>query len=214
MSNSGITTNITRPDAEIGKGPLKAMKILDAATQLLSEEGYAALTMRGIASACGISVGNLQYHFKTKDALWKALLLREVERFEASQSHWNASKSSQGTGRALAHAVDYLLEDQKKSTSCALFRELWAVSLHDKDAANNMDQIYKLYTSKIAALAMDANPALSTSDAADRAMIIVSLIEGASLFRSGGIKPSGSDDIMREGILHTVLAIAAAGGTA
>lgn len=48
--------------------------LLQAAAQAIGREGFDGASMRGIASAAGVSLSTLQNHFKTKDALWKAVI--------------------------------------------------------------------------------------------------------------------------------------------
>jgi len=49
-------------------------KIVDVAIQLFTERGFSNVSTNHIASAMGISPGNLYYHFRNKeDILWQAL---------------------------------------------------------------------------------------------------------------------------------------------
>ncbi len=48
--------------------------ILEAACRLFNERGYAHVTMRDIAAECGISVGNLTYHFHRKRDVVSAIM--------------------------------------------------------------------------------------------------------------------------------------------
>jgi len=47
-------------------------RIVEAAIECFSERGFRASSTREIASRAGINQGLITYHFKTKDALWKA----------------------------------------------------------------------------------------------------------------------------------------------
>ena len=49
--------------------------IIACARRLFEERGYNGVSMRDIAGALGISVGNLTYHFKKKESLLEAILL-------------------------------------------------------------------------------------------------------------------------------------------
>lgn len=49
-------------------------KILDAAIQLFNEFGLANVRLQQIADETGISVGNLAYHFKNKEAIVEAVV--------------------------------------------------------------------------------------------------------------------------------------------
>lgn len=48
-------------------------KIITKAVDLFNERGYAHVSLRDIASAIGISQGNLTYHYKTKQTLMMAI---------------------------------------------------------------------------------------------------------------------------------------------
>lgn len=53
-------------------------KILATAEQMFRERGYSAVSMRDLAAALGISVGNLTYHFHKKQDIADQLLTREL----------------------------------------------------------------------------------------------------------------------------------------
>ena len=49
-------------------------KVLEAALELFSTQGYGATSMRQIAEACDQSVGNLYHHFGSKEAIYQRLI--------------------------------------------------------------------------------------------------------------------------------------------
>ncbi|MCG8400245.1 MAG: TetR/AcrR family transcriptional regulator [Firmicutes bacterium] len=49
-------------------------KILDAALQVFAEVGFEAASLAAIAKRCGVQKALVQYHFETKDKLWKAAI--------------------------------------------------------------------------------------------------------------------------------------------
>jgi AcrR family transcriptional regulator len=57
-------------------------KILDTARELFNESGYSQVTIRQIASAMGISSGNLNYHYGTRESVLEALYFQMVEPFD------------------------------------------------------------------------------------------------------------------------------------
>lgn len=57
---------------------------LDAALHVISEEGAPRLTLAQVAQAAGVSKGGLLHHYPSKDALLRALLLREFTVFRAA----------------------------------------------------------------------------------------------------------------------------------
>lgn len=56
----------------------RAARILDAAADLLLRRGYARVTIDDIAAHADIGKGTIYLHWKTKEALFAALLLREA----------------------------------------------------------------------------------------------------------------------------------------
>ena len=54
--------------------------ILDTARRLFTENGFHNTSMRHIAAALNISVGNLTYHYKKKEELIEAIILQEHEK--------------------------------------------------------------------------------------------------------------------------------------
>jgi len=57
-------------------------KILAAALQLFNEKGFFSVSLRQIALECSISVGNLNYHFKQREDILKALYFNMVKGFD------------------------------------------------------------------------------------------------------------------------------------
>ncbi|MET8701901.1 helix-turn-helix domain-containing protein [Kitasatospora sp. NPDC004723] len=57
----------------------RAERILDAAAELMLRHGYKRVTMEDVARAAGVGKGTVYLHWRTKEALFRALLLRESE---------------------------------------------------------------------------------------------------------------------------------------
>lgn len=54
-------------------------KIIEAAGQLFAEKGFKGVTVRDIARQAGSHLGALNYHFRSKEALYREVLLRACE---------------------------------------------------------------------------------------------------------------------------------------
>jgi AcrR family transcriptional regulator len=59
--------------------------ILDAAERLLSEVGYAAMSLRAVTQAAKANLASVNYHFGGKDGLAKAAMLRRIEPVDAER---------------------------------------------------------------------------------------------------------------------------------
>jgi TetR/AcrR family acrAB operon transcriptional repressor len=68
----------TLPKSE---NPEREGRILDAAARLIMHYGYDKTTVSDIAQEAGISKGAIYLHFDSKEALFEALLWREMERY-------------------------------------------------------------------------------------------------------------------------------------
>ncbi len=63
-----------------------SQRIVDIALELFSRFGYDSVSTTQIAKAAEISQPNIHYHFKTKDALWKAAIAELARRVETSNA--------------------------------------------------------------------------------------------------------------------------------
>ena len=98
--------------------------------------------MRLVATATGISVGNLQYHFRSKRELIRALVHRLTtyyfDRFEkilvAHRAHGEFP---------VEQLVRYALTEAVTPTTVRTFRELWALANHDAAVRRVLDDFYE-----------------------------------------------------------------------
>ena len=56
------------------RSEIATSKVLEAALELFSTQGYGATSMRQIAEVCEQSVGNLYHHFGSKEAIFQRLI--------------------------------------------------------------------------------------------------------------------------------------------
>jgi AcrR family transcriptional regulator len=167
------------------KGQERSEAILDAAERLLVDEGHVALSLRGVAQRTGIRLGNLQYYFATREELVRALLARILERATARVEE-RMGAVGDGAG-ALEAALEPLLAEQRDPTSYRLFYDLWALAAREPAIAAELRTFYARYTAAVEGLLRRAAPELSGAEAHARAELLVALLEGLSLFRSGTV---------------------------
>ncbi|MCY1080478.1 TetR/AcrR family transcriptional regulator [Archangium lansingense] len=167
------------------KGQERREAVLDAAERLLVDEGHGALTMRGVAQRAGIRLGNLQYYFPTSEELVQALLARVLERATARLEERMGLAGN--PAEALDAALDSLLEDQLNPDSYRLFYDLWALAAREPAIAAELRAFYARYVDRTEELLVNAAPGLPRAEARVRAELLVALLEGLSLFRSGTV---------------------------
>ncbi len=98
--------------------------LLEAAEQVMLEDGYAAVTYRALADRAGVTAGLVQYYFPTLDDMFLALL-----RGRAEQSHERLlAELDARPGEPLRVVWEFSTEE----TSAALLTEFMALANHRK----------------------------------------------------------------------------------
>jgi TetR/AcrR family acrAB operon transcriptional repressor len=88
------------------KTPDRPTRILTAAAKLIAHYGYDKTTVDDIARAAGISKGAVYLHWKSKDALFEALLIREMVRMlDALTARIEADPQGGTIARMYQHAL-------------------------------------------------------------------------------------------------------------
>lgn len=80
-ASNSTTAKSTTSKRRIGaEGSATRLKLLDAAQQLMLEEGYAAVTSRRVGAKAGLKPQLVHYYFRTMDDLFLAMFRRGAER--------------------------------------------------------------------------------------------------------------------------------------
>jgi AcrR family transcriptional regulator len=167
----------------MSKAELKRQFILQQTEALLIREGGAALSMRKVADACAMSLGNLQYHYATREALLEALLASFIANYVALVR----DRPFQPTGdlqRDLSGILSSGLELLDKTEASRVFKELWAAAQQSDSLAAEMTAYYRelvrFYAQTLRSLDQTAG-----DENIDRAVsVLMPLIEGYCVTRS------------------------------
>jgi AcrR family transcriptional regulator len=186
------------------KGRRRSDAILDAATTLLVDEGYARLSMRRIAARAGIAPGNLQYYYPTKQDVVRALLDRWLARARADAAA--AGRERPPEHRLLA-SLDAVLAEASDA-NCRLFWDLWALAARDPIVARATRTFYDRYRDAVADALRTVRPTVGRAVAQRRAMLVVALLEGLSVLRIGRPRTGMPDAALRRELRTLVLHLA------
>lgn len=171
-----------RPGTAVGdKGRARAREILRAARRILVEDGYAALTTRRVADAVGIRQSNVQYYFPAKVDLVRALFEDATREATADLRH-RLEGRTRSPKAVLIGSVDQFLASHDRPEEQAFLRELWAMAVHDPAVADVMRGFYRRWVDMTTTSVLAINPGLDPRKAQRRALLIVALIDGLSLF--------------------------------
>ena len=160
------------------KGEARQRAIITHVRQVLLEEGYEAVSLRKTATALGMSVGNLQYYFPTKDDLVKTVISEEIEK--PIEYLWDITWTPESSHKSIGQAVRSLLEHFAGDAG-----HFYAISeflaLHDPSYAKLKFESYTFILGYVGQLVGLIAPHLDGAQRDRLAHALVSLIDGASL---------------------------------
>lgn len=162
-------------------------QILHAALGILVEEGYRAMSMRRVAAACAMKLGNLTYHFPTREDLVRELLDAVITAYElefAKIVHMPGVPPA----KRLAEICGLILEDIRTRKTTRFFPELWALSNHDPFVAERMQELYARARAPLVEIVAEMRPDLGERHRQDLALFISVSMEGTTVF-AGHEKP-------------------------
>lgn len=169
------------------KGHETREQILHAALGLLVEEGYRAMSMRRIAAACGMKLGNLTYHFPTREDLVRDLLDAVISSYEVG---WDPIVHDPGLTpeQRVEQICVLILEDIRTKKTTRVFPELWALSNHDPFVLERVQDLYARARAPLVELIAEMRPDLSEPQRQAAALFISASMEGLTVF-AGHDKP-------------------------
>jgi AcrR family transcriptional regulator len=162
-------------------GRQRTAAILEAAKQVLVDGGYSQLTLRRVATRASIPLRHLQYYFRTKNDLLRALCESICEDYIDRCDALSSREHSSPQARFMS-CVEFLIDDNRDAFSNALFFELWALACHDEHTNRLLDRLYAHYRKYIRDLISAMRPRASRQLVESRAVQIVAFIEGLTLF--------------------------------
>ena len=155
--------------------------ILDAAREVLIEAGYASFTMRKVAARAGITIGNLNYYYRTKKDLLRDLLEHVInpylEEFERRRQIAGQSPEKQ-----LLAVLKFWIDDLSTPETTSFFPELWALGNHDPHIADLVDDLYVQARLPLNELIPQINPTLTRKEAERIALYMCATMEGLTIF--------------------------------
>ena len=164
-----------------GKGQQTAFAILLAAEELIIRSGYHSFSLRKVAETAGITLGNLQYYYPSKDTLIAAMLdntiQRYIDRFEEVRL-----ESGQSPEIQFIAIISEAITDLNRKSTTMFFPEVWSLSNHYPHAVKIMDDMYGKYRQILIEVMAAMNPALSNDQLHRLAVFISSSIEGHTMF--------------------------------
>lgn len=185
-------------DGGYAKGHETREMILHTALNILIEEGYRAMSMRRVATDCGIKFGNLTYHYRSREDLVRELLEAVIRSYEVEfdQIIHLPGRPAQ----RLERICRFILQDIRNKKTTHLFPELWALSNHDSFVLGRVQELYERARAPLAEIIGEMRADLSFEDRKAIALFISASMEG--------LTPFGGYEKPFEPIMPTLEAIA------
>ncbi|ELB2798368.1 TetR/AcrR family transcriptional regulator [Vibrio alginolyticus] len=160
----------------MSKKSAKIEKILDVSIEVLRQEGDFGVSMRKVATLAEMSLSNVQYYFKNKDELLRAMADRYfqqcLDELAEQPELSDASELKNFISAQLSHV--YQVSDM-----CRIFREYWAISTR-----NEAIDAYLLayYQSMASSLNKIFKPLAKDNVSVERAIsVFIPFVEGYSI---------------------------------
>ncbi|WP_269502362.1 TetR/AcrR family transcriptional regulator [Burkholderia sp. IMCC1007] len=107
-------------------------QLLEAASEIATHHGVAALTLDAVAERAGVTKGALQYHFANKQGLLDALFEQATERFAAQMATRRAA-DPHGEGAAARAYLHAVLDTAQPAASTDVLRVLVASMITEQE---------------------------------------------------------------------------------
>ncbi|MBT6421720.1 MAG: TetR/AcrR family transcriptional regulator [Porticoccaceae bacterium] len=154
----------------------RKLQILQTAIKIIADSGYGSLTMRALARESDIKLGALQYHFRTREVMLRALVAyiaaEYKKKFELVTPDTDSLDIDELLTFLLTDPVEGLFQEDR------LWPQLWGMMLVEPLVADLVDDLYREY---IQILQKILERSGSTAPRAE-AVLIMSMVEGATLF--------------------------------
>jgi len=122
--------------------------IVEAARSVIAERGPYAATMRDIATAGGVSLGTVSYHFSGIAEILADVLQGEMDSFYlpiAERAH-----AAPDAATAIRLLIDgFFADDERTAQHWRLWLDFWSLSAHDPTHAKWQESAYELWRTDV-----------------------------------------------------------------
>lgn len=164
--------------ATTDKGQIRSQEILSTAQAILATEGYAGLSMRGVATQLGISLSTVQHYYSNKEALVEALLTYVMDNYQAAVAQVMNAMSDKSQLERFKTIVDLILIEIRRPETFGVLAEIYALSNRLPFAARLVEAVYARERKEIFKLIYGLEPKISKAEYKLRAAMIVVQIHG------------------------------------
>jgi len=160
------------------KGDARRQQILDMAKQMLLESGPNGFVLRDVAERLGITHGNVQYYYRTRQDLMVGIFDQEIAKYtEGMRKAISATSSRRGRLDAILDSGLTVL----RSPETALWRMMISLADHSKEMAAILKKENDHYEAVVVRELKQIAPHLTLQRRRHIAKIIHALLDGLAI---------------------------------
>lgn len=159
------------------KGNSTCDRIVAAARKKLVENGVNGFSLRELATSLDLKLSNVQYYFRTREAL----LLHVFEREALADVAVIEAKRSSGSEREAFRAIVRELVIRWRGDSGILMSTLGTMSLHHKEFRGLYRSIYDAFYNALEASVRSMNHKLDEEEVRLRVRLVTALVDGSPM---------------------------------
>ena len=159
------------------KGNSTCNRIVAAARKKLVENGVDGFSLRELATSLDLKLSNVQYYFKTREAL----LLHVFEREAAADVAVIEAKRPSGSEREAFRAIVRELVIRWRGDSGILMSTLGTISLHHKEFRDLYRSVYEVFYRALGAPVRRMNHELDDDEVELRVRLVTALVDGSPM---------------------------------
>jgi AcrR family transcriptional regulator len=170
------TLPATDGPAAASKGDLRRGEILTAARRILVDDGYDYLVLREVAARLGITLGNLQYYYPTRDDLLEAVIRAE---FDRNRSDVAALAGAERPPRDRLGAIVRHLIDVWAKEGGRVYVVMSMLAIHHDRFARLHREMYESFYDGLVPVLAGIRPRATPAELRRTARLVTTLIDGA-----------------------------------
>ena len=183
-------------------------QIVLAAHDLMIRDGYASVTLRAVAAACGVSVAAVQHFYPDKASLYTAMIEQMTSNMDRVYQGMSDGPAG-GTARLAGFLRFLLFDDITTSDTAGFFYELWSLAHREPIAARALASLYEQQLIRLTQLVRDARPSIDVEEATRRAAVIMAATDGLMMtIGYGKTVPPALDGPGKDRLLAILLGVA------
>lgn len=189
-------------------GRATAFRIVEAACEILRTEDYGQFSMQGIARRLDMRLSNIQYYFKSRRELVKAVM-SYIQQAYVRRYRELLERAGDSPDNRFKALLEFNFEDVGDNDTRHFFIQLWPLlSTADNYSGELMQQLYEIQLQYLGDCIREMAPDISADEARIRAEIIAAMFEGFMVTTPASVDTARHRSKLKEGVIRTAFAIA------